>query len=107
MKNVLIVGAGRLGKGFVGETFFNAGWHITFLDKDPRVIDELNKTKTYDVTVHTTEEVFTHTISNFDAYLIDDQQSVIDSFLKTDLVMLPLYPVDFEDAAKALAIGFN
>ena len=33
MKNVLIVGAGRLGKGFVGETFDNAGWNITFLDR--------------------------------------------------------------------------
>ena len=30
MKNVLIVGAGRLGKGFIGETFDNAGWNITF-----------------------------------------------------------------------------
>ena len=37
MKNVLIVGAGRLGKGFIGETFDNAGWNITFLDKDPKV----------------------------------------------------------------------
>ena len=37
MKRVLIIGAGRLGKGFVGETFDNAGWNITFLDKDPRV----------------------------------------------------------------------
>ena len=41
MKRVLIIGAGRLGKGFVGETFDNAGWDITFLDKDQRVIDEI------------------------------------------------------------------
>lgn len=41
MKNVLIVGAGRLGKGFIGETFDNAGWNITFLDKDPKVEEEL------------------------------------------------------------------
>lgn len=43
MKNVLIVGAGRLGKGFIGETFDNAGWNITFLDKDPKVEEELKK----------------------------------------------------------------
>ena len=30
MKNVFIVGAGRLGKGFIAETFDNAGWNITF-----------------------------------------------------------------------------
>ena len=52
MKNVLIVGAGRLGKGFVGETFDNAGWNLTFLDKDPRVTEELRKHGCYYVKVH-------------------------------------------------------
>ena len=44
MKQVMIVGAGRLGKGFFGETFDNAGWKIAFLDKDPRVVEELKRT---------------------------------------------------------------
>ncbi len=43
MKQVMIVGAGRLGKGFFGETFDNAGWKIAFLDKDPRVVEELKR----------------------------------------------------------------
>ena len=54
MKNVLIVGAGRLGKGFVGETFDNAGWNLTFLDKDPRVTEELRKDGCYYVKVYKT-----------------------------------------------------
>ena len=42
MNNVLIVGAGRLGKGFMGEIFDNAGWNLSFLDNDDTVIKELN-----------------------------------------------------------------
>ena len=57
MKNVLIVGAGRLGKGFIGETFDNAGWNITFLDKDPKVEEELKKQGCYHVKVHRVDEI--------------------------------------------------
>lgn len=107
MKNVIIVGAGRLGKGFMGETFYNAGWKITFLDNDPRVIQELNRTHTYEVSVHTTKRVFTNTIKNYDAYLVDDYEHVLKAFLKADLLMLPLYPSDFPAAANELAVYFN
>ena len=37
MNNVLIVGAGRLGKGFMGEIFDNAGWNLSFLDNDDTI----------------------------------------------------------------------
>ena len=44
MRNVLIVGAGKLGKGFLGEVFDAAkDWKVSFLDKDPRVIENLKK----------------------------------------------------------------
>lgn len=107
MKNVIIVGAGRLGKGFVGETFFNAGWNIAFLDNDPQVIDELNKEGFYDVRVHTTDDVFVNKIDGYKAFVTDEECSVMDSFLETDLLMLPLYPEDFEESAKYLAKCFD
>lgn len=107
MKNVLIVGAGRLGKGFVGETFYNANWNITFLDKDPRVIEELNKNGQYSVRVHKTDEVIMNEISGYNAFLTDDKYSVLDNFLESELIMLPLYPSDFEESAKYLAYCFN
>lgn len=107
MKSVLIVGAGRLGKGFVGETFFNANWEVAFLDNDIKVIEELNNKEEYIVRVHTTDNVFDNVISGYKAFFTDDNYSVMDSFLKSDLIMLPLYPKDFEEAAKYLAKCFE
>lgn len=106
-KNVLIIGAGRLGKGFVGETFFNADWKISFLDNNPKVIDKLNEKGYYDVRVHTTDDVFMNKIEGYKAYLADDNYAVMDDFLATDLVMLPLYPEDFEESAKYLGKCFD
>lgn len=107
MKRVLIVGAGRLGKGFVGETFDNAGWNISFLDKDPRVIDELKKHNKYTVQVFRTDDIIMHDITNFNAFLTDDNYSVMDDFLESSVIMCPLYPEDFPASAEYLAACFE
>lgn len=51
MQSILVVGAGREGKGFLGETFSTDGWQVYFLDKDPEVVNAL-KTGKYNVTVY-------------------------------------------------------
>ena len=102
MKNVLIVGAGRLGKGFIGETFDNAGWNITFLDKDPKVEEELKKQGCYHVKVHRVDEIQNRVIKNFKAYTCDEEYSVMDDFLEMDVIVFPLYPEDFAEAGKYL-----
>ena len=38
MKNVVIVGAGKEGKGTFGDIFYENKWNITFIDKDENVI---------------------------------------------------------------------
>lgn len=107
MKNVLIVGAGRLGKGFIAETFDNAGWNITFLDKDPRVKEELEKEGQFYVKVHRVGEIQNRTITNFKAYVCDEEYSCMDAFLETDLIVLPLYPDDFKEAGHYLSKCFE
>ena len=99
MKNVLIVGAGRLGKGFIGETFDNAGWNITFLDKDPKVEEEFKKQGCY----HVKDEIQNRVIKNFKAYTCDEEYSVMDDFLEMDVIVFPLYPEDFAEAGKYLS----
>ncbi|HBH4606537.1 mannitol dehydrogenase [Escherichia coli] len=107
MKRVLIIGAGRLGKGFVGETFDNAGWNITFLDKDPRVIDELNRHNKYTVQVFRTDDIIMHEVTNFRAFATDDNYSVMNDFLEYSVIMCPLYPEDFEESAHYLGKCFE
>lgn len=33
MSKIVVVGAGREGKGFIGQVFSAAGWDVVFLDK--------------------------------------------------------------------------
>ena len=47
MKKALIYGAGNIGRGFIGQLFFQSGYFATFIDVNETLIDELNKRQSY------------------------------------------------------------
>ena len=102
MKKVVIVGAGRLGKGFIAETFDNAGWSIVFLDKDPRVKESLDARGEFHVKVHRRDCIQNRVIRNFKTFLCDEEYSCMEEFLTTNLVILPIYPEDLRKRAGIL-----
>ena len=50
MKLVLF-GAGKIGRSFIGQLFSRAGYETVFVDKDERLIDALNRQRSYRVLV--------------------------------------------------------
>ena len=95
MGNILIVGAGRLGKGFIGEVFDKANWKISFLDKDEKVIKNLNENGCYYVTVHREDRIEERTISGYKAYTYEDIEKMKEDIISADVIALVLYPEDF------------
>lgn len=98
MGNILIVGAGRLGKGFIGEVFDKANWKISFLDKDEKVIKNLNEKGCYYVTVHREDKIEERTISGYKAYTYKDIEKMREDIISADVIALVLYPEDFNYA---------
>lgn len=47
MKKVVHFGAGNIGRGFIGALFAQSGYHVTFVDIAPEVIDLLNTEDSY------------------------------------------------------------
>ena len=68
-----------------------------FLDKDPRVAEELEKQGCFHVKVHRVEEIQNRTITNFKAYTCDEEYTCMEAFLEADVIVLPLYPEDFKE----------
>ena len=50
MKQAIQIGAGNIGRGFMGALLEQAGWHVTFADVVESIISEINTRKQY--TVH-------------------------------------------------------
>ena len=50
MKQAIQIGAGNIGRGFIGALLSQAGWHVTFADVVEPIIEALNRHHGY--TVH-------------------------------------------------------
>ena len=106
MQSILVVGAGREGKGFLGETFSTDGWQVYFLDKDPEVVNAL-KTGKYNVTVYQENGTFKREITGYEVYGYDEEYSCLPAILEAEVIALCLYPEDIPEAAAYLGKGIS
>lgn len=49
MKRAVIIGAGQTGRGFIAPIVSDNGYHITFLDKDEKLIEQLRAEGSYEI----------------------------------------------------------
>ncbi|EOH74980.1 mannitol dehydrogenase family protein [Enterococcus raffinosus] len=102
-KSLVIVGAGKEGKGTLGDMFTEAGnYQITFLDKNPDVITSLMNNNKYTVEAYYSDRNEKREVSNYQSYLLDQDHACEDVLVEADLVMLALYPEDIPEAVKFL-----
>lgn len=95
---MVIIGAGKEGKGTFGDIFHEVGWHITFLDKDIDVIRALLQKKAYQVEAIYENRVEQHEINNYDAYEIKNHAAYEEDILGCDVIVFALYPDDIFEA---------
>lgn len=94
--SVVIIGAGRLGKGFIGEVFDKANWQVIFVDKCIKVVEEL-RTGSYKVRITGEKEVSTREVSNYQTIYSIGSKEFEKAFLESNLVMIPVYPEDLDE----------
>ena len=75
MKKAVMVGAGNIGRGFIGAILEKSGWHVTFADVAENIINEINEKKKY--TVHIMDTV----LDEFDVTDIDGVISKGENFI--------------------------
>ena len=103
---VLIIGAGRSGRGMLGELFDRDGWQLIFADNDTQLVEGLRKQNYYTVqmTDLATNENQERRIENFKVLdTVNDYEEYIDAIINADYVATALKPDAFEQVAKDLA----
>ncbi len=77
-KTIVVFGAGKIGRSFVGQLFSRAGYHVTFVDVNQRVIGELNKRRKYQVVIKSGKDEIIE-ISNVSGILSTDLEAVAEA----------------------------
>jgi mannitol-1-phosphate 5-dehydrogenase len=75
-KEVLIIGAGKIGRGFIAQLFYNSGYKLWFLDASKEVVKLLNDEKKYRIDIAKDGGDLTEYITIEEAFTLDDREKV-------------------------------
>ena len=84
-KNLVIFGAGKIGRSFIGQLFSRAGYQVTFIDIAEPIIDLLNQRKSYKVVIKAEKEEQL-LIENVNGILATDTAAVHNAVAEADLL---------------------
>ncbi len=101
MSNVVIIGAGQTGRGYLNRFFQSES--ITFLDKDEELIHSLQTEPCYHVSFGPGERR-PLALENYNAYLIDSEDG-IRAMADADLIMVSVGKKNLKDVAVSLKKG--
>ena len=106
MKTAIMIGAGNIGRGFIGALLEKSGWHVVFADVVESLISEINARKSYVVHVQDREQS-EQTVTNISGISSANQELVDaiggDCDLITTAVGLRILPI----VAKPIAAGIR
>ncbi len=55
-KKMVLFGAGKIGRSFIGQLFSTGGYEVVFVDKNKSLIDEINKRHNYNIIIKAEKE---------------------------------------------------
>lgn len=103
-KEIAIVGAGKIGRGYLSDLFSRAGYHLIFINGSPVTIDKLNEQGYYTLFTAKADGLDKRRIEGFEAYSSKrDFDVCVERLQKVDLIAVALYPGAYPSVADLLA----
>ncbi len=105
MKKAIQIGAGNIGRGFIGGLLHDAGYHVVYADVNAAVIDQINKDGKYTIKVMDVDisEQVIDNISGISSAGPEMVDAVVDAEFITTAVGLRILPI----VAKPIAAGIE
>ena len=105
MKLAIQIGAGNIGRGFIGALLEQAGWHVVFADVVESIISAINANRRY--TVHILDrEQGELTIGNISGVLSNGPE-FLEKVAECDLITTAVGPRVLPIIAKSIAAGIQ
>lgn len=99
-KSIVIWGAGRIGRGFVADLFFHAGYQLVFVDESDDLVEQLKKSGKYSIVRAVNAESINQVeISGYLALNTKQKKEISDAVSNSDLIATAVYPKFFKNVA--------
>jgi mannitol-1-phosphate 5-dehydrogenase len=83
--NLVLFGAGKIGRSFIGQLFSRGGYEVVFVDVFKPVIDEINRRHEYNVVIKSNHESVIP-VKNIRGVYADDENTVIEEVSNAAIV---------------------
>ncbi len=103
-RKLVIFGAGKIGRSFIGQLFSRGGYEVVFIDSYKPVIDELNRRGTYKVVIKSDTEKTIH-IHNVRGVFAGNKQEVTDEIAGAGILAVSIGQVGLHGIMPLLAEG--
>ncbi|CUH96533.1 Mannitol-1-phosphate 5-dehydrogenase [Propionispora sp. 2/2-37] len=97
-------GAGNIGRGFIGQLLYRAGYEVCFVDVNQELVEEINRRKEYTVML-AAEDHAACTVKNIRAIDGRDEEAVAREIVAADLVTTAIGPNILKFIAPIIARG--
>jgi len=103
-KEIVIFGAGKIGRSFIGQLFGCNGYRVVFIDVDPVIIAGLNEKKSYRVVIkgNIDHEIIVPNVSAISAF---DRDKVIEAVSKAGILAVSVGKNVLERIVPVIAAG--
>ncbi len=107
---LLIFGAGRIGRSFIGQLFSLAGYEVVFVDIDRNLVNLLNDRKSYYVIIldsNHPEQEKSLDIRNIRALHLSEEEEIIKEILEADILATSVGKTALSELSSLLASGIQ
>jgi len=105
MEKLVLFGAGKIGRSFIGQLFSQSGFEVVFIDVFEPVITALNRRKEYKVIIKSNREDETILVKNVRGILSSDIVSVTNEIIDCTIVAISVGQAGMKDVIPLLAQG--
>ena len=107
MKKVLLFGAGKIGRSFIGQLFSRGGYEVVFVDIYKELIDAINVKRSYPVTIKSDQGEEILIIKNVRGLYLTDHDQIIDEMRTTSYLATAVGQSNLPDIIPLIAKGIK
>lgn len=87
-KKIVVFGAGKIGRSFIGQIFSRSGYDVVFVDINRELINLINKRRNYSIIIMDGDKKETLPIQNIRGVCLEDEESVITELIDAEITSL-------------------
>lgn len=107
MKKILLFGAGKIGRSFIGQLFSRGGYEVIFVDVNRDLIKALNDKSSYNVLIKSDEGDETLVIKNIRGILLSDHDAIYNELMDVSYVATAVGNENLKEVIPVIAEGIK